>query len=220
MPRRQALTELLERYEIGLVEDNPYGDLRYSGDPLPNLFELSASSGADGKLSSQVIYCGTFSKVLTPGLRVGWVIADEAVIDKIVMLKQAADLHTSTLNQYITYALVQDGVIEQQLPRLRAEYRTRRDRMLAALERHFPPDVTWTRPEGGLFLMVTLPAHMDAAALLQEALKHKVAFVPGEDFHLQGGQNTFRLNFSNAQPEHIDAGIQRLGQVIREFDLK
>ena len=126
LARRQALTALLARYEIGLVEDNPYGDLRYSGAPLPSLFELDAqSSGAVG-FSSHVIYSGTFSKVLTPGLRVGWVVADEAVIDKIVMLKQAADLHTSTLNQYITYALVHDGVIDQQLPRLRAAYRERR----------------------------------------------------------------------------------------------
>jgi DNA-binding transcriptional MocR family regulator len=218
LARRQALTALLARYEIGLVEDNPYGDLRYSGAPLPSIFELDAQSSAQGRLSSHVIYSGTFSKVLTPGLRVGWVVADEAVIDKIVMLKQSADLHTSTLNQYITYALVHEGVIDQQLPRLRAAYRERRDCMLAALDRHFPPAVSWTRPEGGLFLMVTLPTHIDAADLLQAALKQNVAFVPGAEFHVQGGHNTFRLNFSNAQPERIEEGIQRLGMVIREFD--
>jgi DNA-binding transcriptional MocR family regulator len=150
-------------------------------------------------------------------MRIGWLVADEAVIDKVVMLKQSADLHTSTLNQYITLALVRDGVIERQLPVLRAAYRERRDTMLAGLERHFPDGVTWSRPDGGLFLMVTLPAHMNAADVLQRAIAEHVAFVPGEDFHLQGGANTFRLNFSNAQPERIALGIERLGALLRRM---
>lgn len=217
LERRHRLVELLRKYDVGLLEDNPYGELRYSGEALPHVFELDAQSDADGRLRSHVIYSGTFSKVLTPGLRIGWVVADEAVIDKLVMFKQGTDLHTSTLNQYITYTLARDGVIEQQLPRLQAAYRQRRDVMLAALARHFPAGVTWTQPDGGLFLMVTLPAHLNAADVLQAAIAHKVAFVPGEDFHLTGGQNTFRLNFSNAQPDRIERGIEVLGQVLNDL---
>lgn len=217
LERRHRLVDLLRKYDVGLLEDNPYGELRYSGEALPHVFELDAQSDADGRLRSRVIYSGTFSKVLTPGLRIGWVVADEAVIDKLVMFKQGTDLHTSTLNQYITYTLARDGVIEQQLPRLQAAYRQRRDVMLAALARHFPAGVTWTQPDGGLFLMVTLPAHLNAADVLQAAIAHKVAFVPGEDFHLTGGQNTFRLNFSNAQPDRIERGIEVLGQVLNDL---
>lgn len=217
LERRHRLVELLRKYDVGLLEDNPYGELRYSGEALPHVFELDAQSDADGRLRSHVIYSGTFSKVLTPGLRIGWVVADEAVIDKLVMFKQGTDLHTSTLNQYITYTLARDGVIEQQLPRLQAAYRQRRDVMLAALARHFPAGVTWTQPDGGLFLMVTLSAHLNAADVLQAAIAHKVAFVPGEDFHLTGGQNTFRLNFSNAQPDRIERGIEVLGQVLNDL---
>ena len=217
LERRHRLVELLRKYDVGLLEDNPYGELRYSGEALPHVFELDAQSDADGRLRSHVIYSGTFSKVLTPGLRIGWVVADEAVIDKLVMFKQGTDLHTSTLNQYITYTLARDGVIEQQLPRLQAAYRQRRDVMLGALARHFPAGFTWTQPDGGLFLMVTLPAHLNAADVLQAAIAHKVAFVPGEDFHLTGGQNTFRLNFSNAQPDRIERGIEVLGQVLNDL---
>lgn len=215
LARRQQLAGLLRKYNVGLLEDNPYGELRYSGEALPHVFQLEAEADATGRLHSRVIYSGTFSKVLTPGLRIGWVLADEAVIDKLVMFKQGTDLHTSTLNQYITYTLARDGVIDQQLPRLRAAYKQRRDVMLTALAQHFPAGVTWTRPDGGLFLMVTLPAHVNTADVLQVAIQHKVAFVPGEDFHLNGGQNTFRLNFSNAQPERIEQGIAILGQVLR-----
>ncbi|MEO8426890.1 MAG: PLP-dependent aminotransferase family protein, partial [Verrucomicrobiota bacterium] len=165
-----------------------------------------------------VIYVGTFSKVLMPGLRVGWVIAAEPGIEKIVQAKQAADLHTSTLNQYIALELLRDGVLERQIPLLRQAYRVRRDVMLAALHKYFPAEVTWTRPDGGMFLMVTLPESMSAAEVLSEAIPHKVAFVPGEDFHLNGaGQNTFRLNFSNARPDLIDEGIKRLGKVLKRL---
>ncbi len=217
LARRHKLAGLLGTGQVALLEDNPYGELRYSGEALPHLFELTAQAGADGHLQSPVIYSGTFSKVLAPGMRIGWLVADEAVIDKVVMLKQSADLHTSTLNQYITLALLRDGVIERQLPRLRAAYRERRDTMLAGLERHFPAGVTWSRPDGGLFLTVTLPAHMDAAEVLKRAIVEHVAFVPGEDFHLQGGANTFRLNFSNAQPERIAQGIERLGALLHRM---
>ena len=179
---------------------------------------LDARTGEDGKLDSHVIYTGTFSKVLAPGLRIGWVIATETVIDKLVQAKQAADLHTSTFNQYLVAELLRNGTLARQLPRLRDAYRARRDTMLAALEKHFPTGVSWTRPDGGLFLMVTLPQHVNAFDLLHRAVERKVAFVPGEDFHLNGaGRNTFRLNFSNASIEQIGDGVQRLGEVLREL---
>ena len=216
--RRAQLVALVREHEIGVVEDNPYGDLRYNGEALPHLLELDARTGADGALDSHVIYTGTFSKVLAPGLRIGWVIATETVIDKLVQAKQAADLHTSTFNQYLVAELLRNGTLERQLPRLRDAYRVRRDTMLAALEKHFPAGVSWTRPDGGLFLMVTLPHHLNAFDLLHRAVERKVAFVPGEDFHLNGaGRNTFRLNFSNASREQIEDGVQRLGEVLREL---
>jgi DNA-binding transcriptional MocR family regulator len=228
---------LSRQHDVGLVEDNPYGELRYSGDPLPHLLELDIQAGCSGTRvtsadggagptenprflprDSNVIYVGTFSKVLMPGLRVGWVIAAEPVIEKMVQAKQAADLHTSTLNQYIALELVRNGVLEQQIPLLRQAYRVRRDAMLVALQKYFPAEVTWTRPDGGMFLMVTLPESLSAAEVLRQAIPHKVAFVPGDDFHLNGmGQNTLRLNFSNARPDLIDEGIKRLGKVLEQL---
>ena len=237
LERRVKLVELSRQHDVGLVEDNPYGELRYSGDPLPHLIDLDVQAGCSGTRESfadggtvrtetprflpcdgNVIYVGTFSKVLMPGLRVGWVIAAEPVIEKMVQAKQAADLHTSTLNQYIALELLRNGVLEQQIPLLRQAYRVRRDAMLVALQKHFPADVTWTRPDGGMFLMVTLPMELSAAEVLQASIPHNVAFVPGEDFHLNGaGQNTFRLNFSNARPDLIDEGIKRLGNVLKRL---
>jgi 2-aminoadipate transaminase len=164
-----------------------------------------------------VIYTGTFSKVLMPGLRVGWVIAAPAVIEKLIQAKQAADLHTNTLSQYLALELVRTGFLREHLPLLRRHYGARCDLMLAALEKHFPQGVRWTRPDGGMFLMVTLPRQLDAAALLPQAMERQVAFVPGEEFHLEGaGRNTLRLNFSNARPDQIEPGIQRLAQVVRK----
>ena len=237
LERRVKLVELSRQHDVGLVEDDPYGELRYSGDPLPHLLELDIQAGCSGTRDTSadggtvrtetprflpcdgsVIHVGTFSKVLVPGLRVGWVIAGEPVIEKIVQAKQAADLHTSTLNQYIALELVRDGVLDQQIPILRQAYRVRRDAMLVALQKYFPAEVTWTRPDGGMFLMVTLPKGLSAAEILQQSIPHKVAFVPGEDFHLNGnGQNTFRLNFSNARPDLIDEGIKRLGIVLKRL---
>jgi 2-aminoadipate transaminase len=200
-----------------LVEDDPYGELRYSGEALPSLLELDARADAAGALDTCVIHLGTFSKTLAPGLRVGWVIAPAEVIDKLVQAKQAADLHTSTLCQHVILQLLRDGVLEQQLPKLCVAYRQRRDTMLAALAKNFPHGTTWTRPEGGMFLLVTLPPRCQAKALLERALEQKVAFVPGDDFHLDGtGANTMRLNFSNATPERIEEGVRRLALLLAE----
>jgi 2-aminoadipate transaminase len=216
LERRLKLVQLLRAHGVGLVEDNPYGELRYSSEALPHLFELDP--GGEAGTGSNVIYVGTFSKVLAPGLRVGWVIAAEEVIDKLVQAKQAADLHTSTLNQYLVCELARTGVIERHLPRLRSVYQERRDVMLDALASYFPREAAWTRPDGGMFLMVTVPAALDATEVLKRAVAQQVAFVPGEDFHLDGmGRNTFRLNFSNAQPARIEEGIRRLGGVLKEM---
>ena len=189
-----------------IVEDDPYGELRYEGEALPSILEMNREI---------VIHLGTVSKVLAPGLRIGWVIAPTPVIDKLALARQAADLQTSTFNQHLVLEVLQRGVLERQLPRLRAAYRERRDVMLQALQEHFPKEVTWTRPEGGMFLMVFLSEGMDASALLKDALREKVAFVPGEEFFFDGrGKSTMRLNFSNATPELIREGIRRLGKVI------
>jgi DNA-binding transcriptional MocR family regulator len=164
-----------------------------------------------------VIYLGTFSKILTPGLRIGWIAADFPVIDKLVQVKQATDLHTSTLNQFITYQVAQDEeFLNNHIVHLRDIYRQRRDLMLETIAASFPEEVTWTKPEGGLFLMVTLPEKMNAAEMLIKALEQNVAFVPGEGFFIGNtGRNTFRLNFSNARPEMIVEGIKRLGAVLK-----
>jgi 2-aminoadipate transaminase len=216
--RRAKLAEIIVKHNLPFVEDDPYGELRYSGEPVPSVLQMEASYRGSTSVEGNVIYCGTFSKILTPGLRIGWVVADFPVIDKLVQVKQATDLHTSTLNQFITYEVARDeAFVDEHVTLLRDVYRQRRDLMLQTMDEHFPQEVTWTRPEGGLFLMVTLPLHLKAADILKQALAHDVAFVPCEDFFIGGtGQNTFRLNYSNARPERIAEGIKRLGSVLKE----
>ena len=151
-----------------------------------------------------------------PGLRIGWVIAARAVIEKLIHAKQAADLHTSTLNQHLALELVSDGFLNTQLPVLRKNYRVRRDAMIDALEKHFPKSAAWTKTEGGMFLWVALPKNIDTGSLLASALEQRVAYVPGEAFHLDGGgKNTMRLNFSNPKPERMKEGIEILGRLLR-----
>lgn len=215
--RREKLAELLVKYNLPMVEDDPYGELRYSGDPVPSVMQTEAAYRGLTNAEGNVIYCGTFSKVLTPGMRIGWVVAAFPVIDKLVQVKQATDLHTSTFNQFVSYEVARDEVfLNAHVTNLRDVYRQRRDLMLATMDEHFPQEVTWTRPEGGLFLMVTMPEHLNARDILKQALAHDVAFVPCDDFFITGGQNTFRLNYSNAQPERIVEGIKRLGVVLKE----
>lgn len=219
LERRHKLAELLAKYQIPLVEDDPYGELRYSGESLPSLLQLEAEARGSNTVDGSVMYCGTFSKVLTPGLRIGWVIAALPVIDKLVQVKQATDLHTSTFNQFVSYEVARDAsFLNEHIVQLRNVYRERRDLMLATMEEHFPDGITWTHPEGGLFLMVTLPEALNARDVLQQALAHDVAFVPCDDFFIgDTGRNTFRLNFSNARPERIVEGIKRLGSVLKDI---
>jgi 2-aminoadipate transaminase len=214
--RRLQLMQMLDQHPVPLVEDNPYGELRYTGEIEPSLMELDAQSLGNRELNGRVIYTSTFSKELSPGLRVGWVAAPLPVIDKLVEAKQSTDLHTSTFVQHIIYEVVRDGFLDSHIALLRKVYRERRDIMLAAMEKYFPEEVTWTHPAGGLFLMVYMPQYLDAEDLLKEALAFKVAFVPGIDFYVGNtGHNTFRLNFSNASPQMIEEGIKRLGHLLK-----
>ncbi|HNS02835.1 MAG TPA: PLP-dependent aminotransferase family protein [Anaerolineae bacterium] len=223
LERRMKLVQMADHYGIPLVEDDPYGQLRYSGDHLPPLVVLdcdhleSRACEAHGYFEGNVIYTSTFSKTLAPGLRLGWIVAPVDVIKRCVQAKQGMDLHTSSFVQMVAYEVAKDGFLEQHVRRIRQVYSHRRDVMLAALERHFPAEVQWTRPDGGLFLWAWLPEGMDAAELLKIAVDtQRVAFVPGHAFYPDGqGKNTMRLNFSNASPEMIEEGIRRLGLVLK-----
>ncbi|MCS6936368.1 MAG: PLP-dependent aminotransferase family protein [Candidatus Bipolaricaulota bacterium] len=220
LERRRHLIELAAHYGVPIVEDDPYGQLRYEGEHLPPLVVLDHQYHAhDGApYSGNVIYLSTFSKILAPGLRLGWVIAPKEIIHKLVQAKQGADLHTSTFNQMVAYEVARGGFLDRHVRVIREVYRARRDAMLSAMARYFPDEVRWTRPQGGLFLWVVLPESVSAVQVLQEAIKERVAFVPGASFYPDGsGQNTLRLNFSNATPEKIEEGIRRLGKVLKSF---
>lgn len=208
--RRVALAERARRDQCIVVEDDPYGELRYEGAQLPSLFSLA------GGPAGSVLRVGTFSKVLAPGFRVGWIIADADAIEKLVLAKQPMDLHTSTWNQFLASELIASGFLPAHIEKLRAEYVVRRDAMLGALNESMPPGVRWTSPRGGMFLFVTLPPEIDAGHLAAQAIREKVLVVPGGDFHIAGGKNTFRLNFSNAKPDAIRSGIEKLARVIEE----
>jgi 2-aminoadipate transaminase len=215
--RRQRLVELADRYGVPLIEDDPYGQLRYEGEHLPPLVVLDGQlQGREGiPYSGNVLYLSTFSKTLAPGLRLGWVVAPAEVIQRLVQAKQGADLHTSTLAQMIAFEVAREGFLDRHVRFIRTVYRERRDAMFAALQKYFPAAVHWTTPQGGLFLWVTLPEPMDATEILQAAIAENVAFVPGAAFFADGsGRNTFRLNFSNASPARIKEGVRRLGTVL------
>jgi len=220
LERRERLVELASHYGVPIVEDDPYGQLRYEGTHLPPLVKVDAAfhgfDNGERAFRGDVLYLGTLSKILGPGLRIGWVVAPEEVIRKLVQLKQGADLHTSTFTQMVAYETARDGFLARHVPTIRALYGERRDAMLAALARYAPREVRWTRPHGGLFLWVTLPEGIDSADVLEDALHEEVAFVPGASFYPRGGgENTLRLNFSYCDSERIEEGIRRLGAVLR-----
>ena len=217
--RRIRLIELADQYGVPIVEDDPYGQLRYEGEHLPSVVTLDNQfrGNCDACYRGNVIYLSTFSKILAPGLRLAWVVAPPEVISKLVQAKQGADLHTATFNQLVAYEVAKGGFLDRHIKVIRDVYRTRRDTMLAAMDGYFPPGVDWTHPEGGLFLWGTLPENLNSTDVLKAAIEQKVAFVPGASFFSTGGgHNTMRLNFSNATPEKIMEGISRLGRVLYE----
>lgn len=208
LERRIALVKIAAKYGVPIIEDDPYGELRFEGEDLPALMNLHKEN---------VIYLSTFSKILAPGLRLGWVVGPQILISKLVQAKQATDLHTSSLIQMIAHDMMKRGVLAEHSRLIRKVYGERRHIMTDSMEQHFPAGVRWTKPQGGLFLWVTAPEGTDTTALLKEAIKHKVAFVPGSPFFPHGGgHNTMRLNFSNAKPDQIREGIKRLGETLKE----
>jgi 2-aminoadipate transaminase len=207
LERRKALVELCAKAGVPLVEDDPYGELSYSGQALPSLLSMNP----DG-----VIYMGSFSKVLAPGLRLGFVVAPEEILGKMVQAKQAADLHTPSFSQRIVYGTVQDGFIDEHIPTIRALYAAQCEHMLAALEREFPKQVKWNRPEGGMFIWVELPEGIDSGKLLAKAVDRHVAFVPGAPFYAVNPRaNTLRLSFVTVPGAKIDEGVAILGELLK-----
>lgn len=210
LERRKRLIEIANKYQVPILEDDAYGELCYSGEKLPALKSMDTQG--------LVIYLGSFSKVLSPGIRVSALIADESLMEKLVFAKQAADLHSDNLAQYITFEFMQRGWLDPHIEKIIALYRNRRDAMTRAMQRHLPADVSWHTPDGGLFLWPTLPEGIDASMLFEKAVRKKVAYVPGGCYHAKGGgESKLRLNFSACNEEKIELGIQRLSEAIVEY---
>jgi DNA-binding transcriptional MocR family regulator len=210
LERRRRLMEVVEKRGIPVIEDNPYGELRFEGDPLPSLKAFDRRG--------LVVTLGTFSKIFCPGLRLAWLTADRAIREKVVILKQGTDLHTSTLSQMMVALYMERYDLDEDVRRIRDAYRIRRDAMLEAIETEMPEGVRVTRPAGGLFLWAELPEGVDARDLLSRCVARNVAFVPGEAFYPNGGHtNTLRLNFSNMPPERIAEGIRRIAGALSEI---
>lgn len=206
--RKKALIDLAVRHDIPLVDDNPYGELRFAGEDIPTMKAL----GGDAVISLR-----TFSKIGAPGLRIGWINASEKILPLFEKIKQGTDLHTSTFSQYIYDELIRSGQLDDHIPSIIKQYGEKRDTMIKEIEKHFPPEITYTRPEGGLFLWCELPQGMSASALLEKAVEKKVTYVYGRPFFPDGtGDNTFRLNFSNASLEQIKTAIRGLGEMFME----
>ncbi len=207
LERRQQLAALAQAYDTPILEDDPYGALRFEGEHLPNLYELAPQ---------HVIYAGTFSKVIAPGFRLGWIAANQSVLKKLTQTKQSSDLQVSTYVQMLVCEMLETGFYDAQVAKARNYYHRQRDSMLTAMQRHFPPQVQYESPAGGMFFWASLPEGMDAGKVLEAAIDAKVAYVPGQSFYANGeGKNTMRLSFSVSTEEEIKEGIKRLGDVFR-----
>lgn len=210
LERRRRFMEIVNRYEIPVVEDNPYGELRFDGEIFPSLKSMDEKG--------LVIFLGTFSKVFCPGLRIGWTAAHKSILEKYILVKQGMDLHTSTISQRKIVKYMEMFNLDENVEKIKRVYRRRRDLMLETISLVFPEGVRFTRPQGGLFIWVELPFHINARDVLLKSLEQNVAFVPGGSFFPGGGnENTFRLNYSNAGEDMIVEGINRLGRVLKEF---
>jgi len=207
LERRRDVMKLVRKFEIPIVEDCPYSEVRFEGESLPPLKSMEGSEW--------VVYLGTFSKIFCPGLRLAWLVADEPLFNKFVLSKQGADLHTQTLGQMMLAEYLEQFDLDANIEKTIALYRRRRDVMLRGMEEHFPSNADWTRPEGGMFLWVTLPEGLDAYHILDLCLKEDVAFVPGAPFFPNGGhENTLRMNYSASNAERIKDGVRRMAGVI------
>lgn len=209
LERRKGLIEMANKYDVVIIEDNPYGDLRFEGQKQPSVKSLDTED--------RVVFLGTFSKILCPGFRIGWVMANPEILSKYNQIKQAADLQSSTFSQIHTAVFLQDNDLDKHIQTIIDLYKKRRDVMLKAMKDFFPEGVTFTHPEGGLFTWVTFPEHVDGKVLAQKAIEKKVAFVPGGSFYPNGGNaNHARLNYSASDEETIVEGIKRLAEVIKD----
>ncbi len=208
LDRRKHLLELAEQYNVPVIEDNPYGDLRYSGTKLPTLKSLDTNN--------MVTYLGTFSKIMAPGLRTGFTVSQPEVLDEFNKLKQSLDLATDSLSQYIAYEYIRKGIIYKQIPKTIELYRRKRDIMLEALDDEMT-DATWSRPDGGMFLWVKLSKNMDALKMLKRAINNKVAYVTGSAFyHNNPEMNTMRLNFTYSSDDDLKEGVRRLAKTVKD----
>lgn len=209
LPRRKRIIEIARKFEVFILEDNPYDKLRFEGESLPSIYSLDNEG--------YVISLGTFSKILCPGLRLAWVLGDKEIIEKLVIIKQATDLCTTILNQLIAYEYCRQNDIDKNIESNVQIYRKKRDIMLEALDKYFPAEASWTKPEGGFFVFVTLPEYINADEMFLEAIEEKVAYVSGAPFFANGkGQNTMRLSFCYPNEKDIEEGIKKLGQVIKK----
>lgn len=210
LERRQAVVEICNKYDLPIIEDNPYGDLIYDGETLPSLMSLDKKG--------LTCFLGTFSKSFCPGLRIGWVAAHGQIIQNYITVKQSADLHTSTLDQRIIEAFMEKHDFDAHIMNLRALYRKRRDVILAAMDEYFPKGIKYTRPTGGLFLWVTMPEGINSRDVFMKCIAKNVAFVPGDAFFPATQQfNCMRINYSNMPEERIIEGIKRMAEVLKEF---
>ncbi|MGB9938165.1 MAG: PLP-dependent aminotransferase family protein [Methanobacterium sp.] len=206
--KRQQLAEILKNKDVIFVEDNPYGEIRFLGEDI-----LPVKS----YLESAVLF-GSFSKIVSPGMRLGWIVANEETMEKIIIAKQASDLHSNYFTQRVVYQYLIDNNIDEHIEKIKRMYRNQRNLMVSMIENHFPEGVKYTKPEGGMFLWVTLPEGLSSMDLFELSIKENVAFVPGKAFFADGGgNNTLRLNFSNADEEKIEEGIKRLGKAIHKL---
>ncbi len=211
--KRHKVVELSEKYDVAVIEDSPYRQIRFEGVAPKMLYRLDQ----DTRKTNNIISLFTFSKTFAPGLRLGIILAHPQIIRKMEILKQSLDLCSSSLNQLIAADFLRKGVFETHVEKVRKAYKLKKDTMVAALEKYMPEGVTWTRPEGGLFLWVRLPEGMSADDMFHEAIKENVAYVIGSAFHCDGsGKNTMRLNFSYPTTEEIDEGIKRLATAVKK----
>ncbi len=206
--KRQKLSEILKNEDTVFVEDNPYGEIRFLGEDIPPVKSYLEDS----------ILFGSFSKIVSPGMRLGWIVADEEIMEKIIIAKQASDLHSNYFTQRVVYQYLIDNEIDEHIEKIKEMYRNQRNMMVSMIEKYFPENVKYTKPEGGMFLWVTLPEGLSSMDLFGLAIKENVAFVPGQAFYVDGsGINSLRLNFSNSNTEQIEEGIKRLGDAINKL---